>query len=81
MIDRNKRIRALSTRRKDVEKLTVDDVMAAMEPHPKPEPISKDELRRQADEAMASFNGAITKLPSADAATLNIHFYSKGRVR
>lgn len=68
MTDLDKRIRAFSTKRKYFEKLTVADVLSAMQPVPKPPAISKADLRKQAEVAAASFTGGITRLPTVDPA-------------
>ena len=70
MIDRNKRIRTLSTKRRNVEQLTIDAVLEAMQPQEKPMVMPKADLRRQAAEAMAAYSGTVTKLPAVDPATL-----------
>lgn len=70
MIDRNTRIRALSTKRRNVEQVTVDAVLEAMQPQPKPVIIPRAELRRQAEAAIAGFSGKITKGPPIDPATM-----------
>lgn len=68
MVSRDQRIRAFSAKPKYVARLTVDDVLAAMEQRPKPPVVAKSELREQADAAMAGFKGAVTRLPAIDPA-------------
>lgn len=68
MTDIDKRIRAFSAKPKYVARLTVDDVLAAMEQRPKPPVVAKADLREQADAAMAGFKGAVTRLPTVDPA-------------
>jgi hypothetical protein len=68
MVSRDRRISALSAKPKYVARLTVDDVLAAMAAREKPAPISKQDLRHQAEAALQSFRGDITRLPTVDPA-------------
>lgn len=70
MSDLDRRIRALSPKPRHVERLTLDLVVEAMAPREKPPVIPKSDLRAEAEKALATFRGNITKVPAVDRETI-----------